>query len=195
MTYSDLHYERIDLDKSKTELANMISDFNGSDNAENQISIIKKIDSFSRDYMTYQAMASLNFSRDIHSQKAKEEKEYYDSISPEMREVYDRFDKAIHESKFKEEIIREYGDTFTKQIEVSLKTFDPKIKEMLREEIKLKNDYTTLTASAKINFEGKDYNLAGLGPFHSDVNRSVRKKSYEARFEWFNETMFSMRFI
>ena len=186
MTYSDLHYERIDLDKSKTELANMISDFNGSDNAENQISIIKKIDSFSRDYMTYQAMASLNFSRDIHSQKAKEEKEYYDSISPEMREVYDRFDKAIHESKFKEEIIRG-GDTFTKQIEVSLKTFDPKIKEMLREEIKLKNDYTTLTASAKINFEGKDYNLAGLGPFHSDANRSVRKKSYEARFEWFNE--------
>ena len=84
MTYSDLHYERIDLDKSKTELANMISDFNGSDNAENQISIIKKIDSFSRDYMTYQAMASLNFSRDIHSQKAKEEKEYYDSISPEF---------------------------------------------------------------------------------------------------------------
>ena len=177
MTYSDLHYERIDLGKSKTELANMISDFKGSDNAENQISIIKKIDSFSRDYMTYQAMASLNFSRDIHNQKAKEEKEYYDSISPELREVYDRFDKAIHESKFKEEIIREYGDTFTKQIEVSLKTFDPKIKEMLREEIKLKNDYTTLTASAKINFEGKDYNLAGLGPFHSDTNRSVRKKS------------------
>ena len=187
MLYSDLHYERIDLDKSKTELANMISDFKGSDNAENQISIIKKIDSFSRDYMTYQAMASLNFSRDIHSQKAKEEKEYYDSISPEMREVYDRFDKAIHESRFKEEIIREYGDTFTKQIEVSLKTFDPKIKGMLREEIKLKNNYTTLTASAKINFEGKDYNLAGLGPFHSDANRSVRKKSYEARFEWFNE--------
>ena len=62
-----------------------------------------------------------------------------------------------------------------------------KLKKCLGEEIKLKNDYTTLTASAKINFEGKDYNLAGLGPFHSDANRSVRKKSYEARFEWFNE--------
>ena len=187
MTYNELHYERIDLDETKTKLANMISDFRNADNAADQIGVIQQIDNFSRDYMTYQAMASLNFSRDIHSDKAKKEKEFYDSISPDMMEAYDRFDKALHESKFKKEINHEYGETFLKQIEVNLKTFDSKIKEMLKDEIKLKNNYTKLTAGAKINFEGKDYNLAGLGPFHSDTERSVRKKSYEARFEWFKE--------
>ena len=187
MTYNELHYERIDLDETKTKLANMISDFRNADNAADQIGVIQQIDNFSRDYMTYQAMASLNFSRDIHSDKAKKEKEFYDSISPDMMEAYDRFDKALHESKFKKEINHEYGETFLKQIEVNLKTFDSKIKEMLKDEIKLKNNYTKLTAGAKINFEGKDYNLAGLGPFHSDTDRSVRKKSYEARFEWFKE--------
>ncbi len=187
MNYNELQYERLDLYESKKKLANMVSDFKNADNAEAQIGVIQKIDSFSRDYMTYQAMASLNFSRDINSDEAKKEKEYYDSISPEMREAYDSFDKALHESKFKKEIIREYGETFLKQIEVSLKTFNSKIKGMLKDEIKLKNKYTKLTAGAKINFDGKDYNLAGLGPFHSDTDRSVRKKSYEARFNWFND--------
>ena len=51
--------------------------------------------------------------------------------------------------------------------------------------IDLKNEYTKLTAGAKIEFEGEEYNLAGLGPFHSNSDRNIRKRSYEARFGWF----------
>ena len=185
MVYKDFHYERLDLEESKSILNKIISDFKHADSAKKQIDAIKEVDDFSREYMTYQAMASLNFSRDINNESAKKEKDYYDSISPDMREIYDIFDKALHKSKFKSEIVNMYGDTFLNQIEINLKTFDSKIKEMLKEEIKLKNEYTKLTAGAKIEFEGKEYNLAGLGPFHSNVNRSIRKKSYEARFAWF----------
>ncbi|MDC0881713.1 M3 family metallopeptidase [Candidatus Marinimicrobia bacterium] len=185
MIYKDFHYERLDLKKSKSILNKIISDFKNADSAKIQIEAIKEVDGFSREYMTYQAMASLNYSRDINDDSAKNEKDYYDSISPDMREIYDRFDKALHQSKFKSEIIDMFGDTFLNQIEINLKTFDSKIKGMLKEEIDLKNEYTELTAGAKIEFEGKEYNLAGLGPFHSNVNRSVRKESYEARFSWF----------
>ena len=58
---------------------------------------------------------------------------------------------------------------------MDLKTFDPKIKNLLKKEITLKNKYTKLTAGAKIEFQGKTYNLAGLGPFHTDKNRLIRK--------------------
>ena len=70
---------------------------------------------------------------------------------------------------------------------MSLKTFDPKIKKMLKEETVLRNRYTKLTAGAQINYEGKKYNLAGLGPFHSSRERSVRRNSYHARFDWFSK--------
>ena len=185
MVYKDFHYERLDLEQSKSMLNKIVSDFKKADSAEKQIDAIKEVDGFSREYMTYQAMASLNFSRDINDDSAKSEKDYYDSISPDMREAYDNFDKALHQSKFKNEIKELYGDTFLNQIEINLKTFDSKIKNMLKKEIELKNEYTKLTAGAKIDFEGKEYNLAGLGPFHSNVDRSIRKKSYEARFSWF----------
>jgi len=187
MVYNELHYERIDFEKSKQFLMDIITDFESAETAEKQIAAIKEVDNFSRDYMTYNAMASLNFSRNINDEGAKDEKEYYDSISTDMREVYDKFDKVLHESKFKEEIIKEYGKTFLDQIEMSLKTFDPKIKDLLKKEIELKNDYTKVTAGAKINYKGKEYNLAGLGPFHSDTNRDTRKSSYEARFKWFKD--------
>ena len=187
MIYKELHYERLDVEKSKNLLNDIITDFKEAGSASKQIDAIKKVDSFSRDYMTYQAMASLNFSRDINDVDAKSEKEYYDSISTDMREIYDKFDKVLHESKYKDEIIKEYGQTFLDEIEINLKTFDPKIKDLLKQEINLKNEYTKLTAGAKISYEGKEYNLAGLGPFHSDVNRNIRKKSYEARYGWFKD--------
>ena len=187
MIYKELHYERLDVEKSKNLLNDIITDFKEAGSASKQIDAIKKVDSFSRDYMTYQAMASLNFSRDINDADAKSEKDYYDYISTDMREVYDKFDKVLHESKYKDEIIKEYGQTFLDEIEINLKTFDPKIKDLLKQEIDLKNEYTKLTAGAKISYEGKEYNLAGLGPFHSDVNRNIRKKSYEARYGWFKD--------
>ena len=187
MIYKELHYERLDLEKSKNLLNDIITDFKEAGSASKQIDAIKKVDSFSRDYMTYQAMASLNFSRNINDVDAKSEKEYYDSISTDIREVYDRFDKVLHESIYKDEIIKEYGQTFLDEIEINLKTFDPKIKDLLKQEIDLKNEYTKLTAGAKISYEGKEYNLAGLGPFHSDVKRNIRKKSYEARYGWFKD--------
>ena len=87
MIYKELHYERLDVEKSKSLLNNTITDFKEAGSASKQIDAIKKVDSFSRDYMTYQAMASLNFSRNINDVDAKSEKEYYDSISTDIRAV------------------------------------------------------------------------------------------------------------
>ena len=187
MKYNELHYERIDPEQTKNKISNLVKKFKNADDVGEQIDVIMNIDDISRDYSTYQSMASLNFSRNINDKEAKSEKEYYDSIGPEMAESYNLFDKALNASNFKKEISEKFGDTFLNQIEISLKTFDPKIKDMLKEEIDLKNEYTKLTAGAKIEFEGEEYNLAGLGPFHSNSDRNIRKRSYEARFGWFKK--------
>ena len=96
MIYKELHYERLDVEKSKNLLNDIITDFKEAGSASKQIDAIKKVDSFSRDYMTYQAMASLNFSRDINDVDAKSEKDYYFCISTYMRVIYDHFDKVLH---------------------------------------------------------------------------------------------------
>jgi len=187
MKYSELHYERIDVEKSREAMAELVNRFSNSDSAEDQVNAIMDANESASEYQSYASIASLNFSRDINDDKAKAEKDYYDSIGPDMMEIGDSFDKVVDQSQFKSELSEKWGDKFLKDIETSLKTFDPKIKGMLKEETDLRNEYTKLTAGAKIEFDGKEYNLAGLGPFHSDMDRDVRKRSYEARFKWFGQ--------
>ena len=187
MKYSELQYERIDVEKRRNSMKEYLDKFSNAHSVEDQINIILDVNEQNKEYHSYAAMASLNFSRNINDEYAKAEKDYYDSIGPDMIEIGDSFEKAVNQSKHKDELSKKWGEKFLTDIETSLKTFDPKIKEMLKEETNLRNEYTKLTAGAKITYDGKEYNLAGLGPFHSNEDRNVRKASYEARFNWFSE--------
>ena len=187
MKYNDFPYQRVTVVSQKEAMDNWLSRFQGAESVQDQISVIKEADDAIREYSSYQAIASLNFNRNIHDEDAKAEKEYYDSIGPDIQEIYNKLDMAIDSSTFKAELREEWGDTYLKNIEMDLKTFDPKIKEMLRQETDLRNEYTKIIGGAKIEFDGETYNLAGLAPSHLDKDRDVRKRSYAARFGWFEE--------
>lgn len=187
MKYSEMHYERINVSDKRKFCDTWLIKFKNAKNSNDQINLLKEAEDLNREYQTYESISSLNFSKNINDVNAKKEKEYYDSISSDMQEIFNSIDREISNSLFKKELQEKWGSTFLKSIEVDLKTFDPKIKNLLDEEIKLCNQYTQLTASAKIKFNGTNYNLAGLGPFHSNSDQNIRKSSYEVRFKWFEE--------
>jgi len=179
MKYKDFPYKRISVDSQKELMAGWLNRFGKAKSADEQISVLKEVDESTREYSSYQAIASLNFNRNIKDKAAKAEKDYYDKIGPEIQEIHNKLDQAVDASDFKDELKKEWGDTFLKMIEMDLKTFDPKTE--------LRNEYTQLVGGAQIEFDGKTYNLAGLGPFHTDQDRDLRKRSYHARFQWFAE--------
>jgi len=187
MKYSEFPYKRIDVNESKEKMSGWLTRFNEATSPGDQIAVLKEVDDSNREYSSYQAIASLNFNKNINDEDAKAEKTYYDNIGPEIQEIHNDLDKAVDSSPFKDELAKQWGNTFIKQIEMDLKTFDPSIIDMLKEETELRNQYTQKIGGAQIEFDGETYNLAGLGPFHKDENRDVRKRSYEARFKWFEE--------
>lgn len=187
MKYSEFPYERVEVETQKELMAGWLSRFENAASANEQISVLKEVDESNREYSSYQAIASLNFNRNINDEAAKAEKDYYDKIGPEIQEIHNKLDLAVDSSKFKDEIREMWGNTFLKMIEMDLKTFDPKIMDMLRKETELRNEYTQLIGGAQIEFDGQTYNLAGLGPFLSDADRGIRKRACEARFGWFEK--------
>ena len=187
MKYSEFPYKRLTVDSQNALMMDWLERFKNAESAEDQITVLEEVDDASREYASYVSIASLNFSRNINDEAAKSEKDYYDSIGPDIQEVYNKLDQAVDASRFKADLTEKWGATFLKKIEMELKTFDPKIMDMLRKETDLRNEYTKLTAGAKIEFDGKSYNLAGLGPFHTHEDRDLRKRSYAARFQWFEE--------
>ena len=185
--YNEYHNERIDIENLKPIFDDIITKFESAKNVEIQNELIQKANKVFSTSSTYRSIAHLNFSRDTESSETKAENEYYDSITPALSELSMRFAKIVVGSKFRKELEEKWGSQYFNLLEMELKSFDSKIKELLLKESKLKNEYTALLASAKIEFQGEMYNLTGLAPFHTDLDRNTRKSSYEARFNFFEE--------
>ena len=183
--YSEFHYERMDIDELKRSFDDIITRFESADKVEVQNDIIREVNEIFSKSWTYGAMASLNFARNIEDKKAKEENEYYDRIKPEISELSSNFVKKVVKSKFRKELEATWGKQYFLLNDMFLKSFDPKIKDLLVEESKIINDYTALLAGANIEFNGETYNLTGLAPFHTDPDRQVRKASMKARYSFF----------
>ena len=121
-------------------------------------------------------ISSIRYSINTEDEFYEKERVYWDEYSPLYEELNSLFYKAIVNSKFKENIIQDYGRQFFKIVEYSLKSFSSEIIDELQEENRLCSEYTKLLASAKINFEGEERNLSGLGSFMLSEDRSMRNK-------------------
>ena len=57
MKYSELHYERIDVEKNRKVMEGFVDRISGADSADEQISTILEANDTSREYQSYAAMA------------------------------------------------------------------------------------------------------------------------------------------
>ncbi len=185
--YSEYEYKRVDVETLSSEVDVLIQTFQDAETVDVQHDVIRKVNDIFSNVSTYRAIAQLNFSRDTENEAYKAENEFYDNIGPSIAELSTMFSKVVLASKFREDLEKKWGKQYFVLKEMELKSFDPKIKDILLEITKLKNEYTILLAGAKIEFQGKTYNLSGLAPFHTDADRSIRKASYEARFSFYEE--------
>lgn len=184
--YSNYEYKRVNIDELTNEFDSLIRAFEQAESVDIQNDVIQKANAIFSNVSTYEAIAHLNFSRDTENESFKAENEFYDNIGPSISELSTKFSKVVLASKFREALEKKWGKQYFVLKEMELKSFDPKIKDLMLEEAKLKNEYTILLASAKIEFQGETYNLSGLGPFHTDADREVRKASYKARYSFFD---------
>ena len=187
MKYTDYAYKRIDPAEVKSQMAEIIEGFNNAKDARDQNKWMDKTKAIFSDYETYASIAHLNFNRNTKDDNATKENDYYDEIDPSMKEISLNWAKTLLNGKFRNGLEDIYGNHFFNLKELELKSFDPKIKKLVEEENQLKNDYTKIIAGAEIEFEGKTYNLSGLVPFHTDADRDIRKRSYVARFGFFEK--------
>ena len=108
-TYNDYHYERIDVNKLKPRFDGIISKFEYAKNVDEQNDLIREVNKIFSECSTYGSMAHLDFARDTESKETKTENEYYDMIAPSMSEFSTRFAKVVVSSKYRDELVHEWG--------------------------------------------------------------------------------------
>ena len=178
MKYSEYPYKRIDLKNLKNKIEVMINEFTSANNANQQIKIIQEYQKIQKEYHSYASIAHLNYARNTKDEKAIEENKFYNEVGPEIADIDNNFTKAINSSRFKKDLLSEFGDHYFKLISMELQSFDSKLVNLMKEENDLKNKYKSLLAGAEIKYKGKTLNLTGLSPFMQDINRETRKEAF-----------------
>lgn len=187
MKFKDYKYERPNYDEIKESFLSLVTQINNAKGYDEQNKYIKELNNIRKHIETMSTLASIRNSIDTADEFYEKEQNYWDEYGPLYTELNSDFYKAIVNSKFKEEIKKEYSEQFYKICEYSLKSFSKEIIPKLQEENKLMSKYTKLLASAKTNFNNEELNLSGLYKYMLSEDRKVREEASKAYYNYFEE--------
>ena len=185
--FKDFIYIRPDIEiiKKSTEL--LLNDFNNAENGEIQFEILKKINDLRSDFDTMSRIASIRYTINTHDEFYSSEHDYFDDIGPVYSGLINKIYRSLTKSPYRETLEKKCGKQLFDVAEIVLKTFSDEVIDDLKKENQLTTKYVRLVASAKINFEGEERNLAGLSLYMESENRDVRKSAYDAKWSFFEK--------
>jgi M3 family oligoendopeptidase len=151
----------------------------------NRAAAVADWDRLRRRYDTWSALVHLRFAQDTTDENAKADRDYADALSPEGADLENALKRRLLADGDRPAVAALVGGHALRLWETDVTTFDPLIKPDLEEEARVSARYTELLASAKLQIAGKMVNLAGLGPYAEDPDRSVRHAAETVRWRFF----------
>ncbi len=187
MKFNDYKYVRPDIDSLKTKFTDLISKFNNAESADEQYNVVKEINLIIKDIDTMYNLVKIRNSINTADEFYDAENEYIDNVMPEIQSMLVEFNKALINSKFKEELKKKVYPQLFSLAEMEIRSFSDEVIPLLQEENKLVSEYSKLVSSAKINYNDKVLNLSQMQPYMESKDRSVRKEAYEKWSGFFEE--------
>ena len=187
MKFSQMPYERPDLEGLKTQLAGLTERLKSAGGYEEARAVFLEREQAGRHLSTLVNLASIRHSIDTRDEFYDGEMKFWNAALPELQAYEQAWTKAMLESPYREEFSREYGDLMFVNAEIALKTFSPEIIPQLQRENDLTQEYEKLLASAQIPFEGKVYTLSQLSPFKNDPDDARRLAAWKAEGQWYKD--------
>ncbi len=187
MKFKDYTYQRPDIDKYKEHFDNQLIKLENAMNIEAQVEALNEINILRDEFDTMGRLANIRYTINTTDEFYLAEKKYFDSVSPLIKDYDTRYYKLLVKSKFRKKLEEKIGKHLFNLAEFAVKTFTPEIESDMLKTNELSTEYRQLMASAKINFDSKELNLSGFGPYTTSTDREVRKKASEAKWGFFKE--------
>lgn len=187
MKFSEMPYERPDLEGLKTELGALTRSLTEAETYAKAKEVFLAEDKLARHIQTTYALAYIRHSIDTRDAFYDGEMKFWNAALPELQEYTQAWTVALLASPYRPDFTREYGDILFLNAEIALKTFSPAIIPELQEENDLTQEYEKLLASAQIPFEGGVYTISQLAPFKNDPDDARRLAAWKAEGAWYKE--------
>ena len=186
MNFKDMPYTRPNLDELKALTADTLAKLSAATSAQQQAAAYLAFDKATDDVMTNLALASVRHTIDTQDQFYDQENDYADEIQPAIQELGQQVNQALLSSPIRPQLEEQQGKLLFTNLEIAVRSFDPRNLELMAEENKLQSQYQKLYASAMVEWNGESVPLPKLGPFKQSPDRAVRKAAYEAEGRWFD---------
>ncbi|BCJ99613.1 M3 family oligoendopeptidase [Anaerocolumna chitinilytica] len=185
-TFSTLEYERPDFDKLEAEYQKLIHQVKEAKSYKDVQDAIKKDEELSDPVSTMGSIAFIRNTLDTTNEFYEKEVEFLNNRAAEVKAVTTEFSKALLESKYAEDINKEYGKEYLTRIRRETEQFRDELIPYLQEEAKLTQQYQKLMATAQIPFEGKTLNLYGIQKYFEHPDRLLRKAAFKAYSDFYH---------
>ncbi|WP_191565799.1 M3 family oligoendopeptidase [Metabacillus idriensis] len=187
MKFQEYKYIRPVKEDVEDSFYEALEKFKSAGSLEEQEAVIDELNVIRGNISTAFNLCSIRHTIDTNDEFYKEEQDYLDELEPHFKALDTEFYKALVSSAFRNELEEKYGKQLFALADAQLKTFSPEVLEDLQKENKLVTEYTKLVASAKIDFDGKEYTLAQLEPLLESKERDIRKRASDAYFGFYAE--------
>lgn len=187
LVFSEYKYERPDLGSISIEFDNLLEEFENAKDLDTQNEIMKRINKLRSFVDSMASLVNIRHSIDTTDEFYMKEMDFIDENTPIYEGLVSKYYKVLINSKFKDELVKIWGEQIFRLAEMQILTFSDEIVPDLVQENKLVTEYNKLIASAKIDFNGEIKNLSQMTPFMQSVDRHIRKQSYDSVYNFFEE--------
>jgi M3 family oligoendopeptidase len=187
MQFKDYAYQRPDLASVKERFSALIEQFKASATAAAQAEVMAQVNALRQEAETMYTLCYVRHSIDTNDAFYDEETKFYDHHYPELNELVNDYYRALIQSPFRAELEAKWGKQLFILAELSLKSFEPTILQNIQRENELDSEYRKIKAQAKLELDGKAYNLSTIGTLEQQGDRDLRRRAAQAKWAFYAE--------
>jgi len=185
MTFESFPYARPDMAEVSHSFEKQLAHFQNAKTPAEQSRSLNRLNAVREEFWTMYNLCYIRHTSNTADPFYEKENEYFDENLPSFEALNNRFFRALLASPFRDVLEQKFGKQLFTLAELALKTFQPSILEDLQQENTLSTEYTKLKAQAKIEFDGKTYNLSNILPLEISDDRDTRRRAAEAKWQFY----------
>ena len=180
MKFSEMPYKHIEIDDVKAFFEKLIDDSKKASSGEEQFELHKKYYDYLSELQTMIRIAGFRHDVNTTEEFYAKEKDYIDEIDPIISQYKNEYQKVLYKYPYRAYLEEKIGKVAFKNMELNFASIDEKILPLMQEENALINKYDKIIASAKIPFNGEEYNISLLRKHLTGNDRETRKQAWKA---------------
>lgn len=185
--FSNLEYVRPNFEEIKKNIKEHTDRLKAASTFKEALEIYNSCDKELSEMMCMSTIVFIRHTIDTSDKFYEAEEEALDEALPTISPFTVEFSNALDSSKFRNDFETKFGKQFFNEIDLAKRSFSEKNIPLLQKEAKLTNEYQTMMAACKINFDGKELNLYGIQKYFENEDRDIRKKAFKAYSDFYHD--------